>query len=67
MNSTPLSDRFAVLSDHGARVGADFTTESRRRQEWLKRPVRSAGKLLDSEAEHSEALGRIATSVMRVA
>ena len=41
--------------------------ESRRRQEWLRASGEISRQLLDPEAEHSETLHRIATSVKRLA
>jgi signal transduction histidine kinase len=41
--------------------------ESRRRQEWLRASGEISRQLLDPEAEHSETLRRIATSVRRLA
>src|SRR5215211_5052277 len=41
--------------------------ESRRRQEWLSASGEISRQLLDPEAEHSETLHRIATSVKRLA
>jgi len=46
---------------------AQLYEESRRRQEWLRASAEISWQLLDPEAEYSETLHRIATSVKRLA